>query len=98
MCNFLHKAGFTRQRLKLYALQQDGSIRKKKFAVKVSILNVEMLVFLDESGCDNRDSLRKKGYSLSGKPARKQKLLVRWEHVSILCTMSVEGTLLCNLV
>ena len=97
MLTFLHKAGFTRQRLKLYALQQDEGLRRK-FALDVSIFNAEMLVFLDESGCDNRDSLRKMGYSLRGKPARKQKLFVRGEHVSVLCTMSVEGILSCNLV
>lgn len=74
VCTFLHMAGFTRQRLKLYALQQDEGLRRK-FALYVSIFNAEMLVFLDESGCDNRDSLRKKGYSLRGKPAKK--LLVR---------------------
>ena len=27
----------------------------------MSILNAEMLLFLDERGCDNRDSLRKNG-------------------------------------
>ena len=57
-----------------------------------------MLIFLDESGCDYRDSIRRKGYSLMGKPARKQKLLARGEHVSVLCTMSLEGLLSCNLV
>lgn len=97
VCTFLHQAGFTRQRLKLYALQQDEGLRRK-FALDVSMFNVEMLVFLDESGCDNCDSLRKKGYSLRGKPARKQRLFVRGEHVSVLCTMSVEGILSCNLV
>lgn len=97
VCTFLHKAGFTRQRLKLYALQQDEGLRKK-FALDVSIFSAEMLFFLDESGCDNRDSLRKKGYSLRGKPARKQKLLVRGEHVSVLCTMCLEGILSCRLV
>ena len=97
LCAFLHKSGFTRQRLKFYAMQQD-ECAGRKFAVDVSIFNPDMLIFLDESGCDNRDSVRKKGYSLRGKPARKQKLLVRGEHVSLLCTMSLEGILTCNLV
>ena len=77
LCTFLHKAGFTHQRLKLYAIQQDKGLRRK-FALDMSIFNADML---DESGCDNRDSLRKKGYSLRGKPARKQQLLVRGEHI-----------------
>ena len=78
-------------------MQQDERARRK-FAVDMSIFNPDMLIFLDESGCDNRDPLRRKGYSLRGKQARKQKLLVRGEHVSVLCTMSLEGILSCNLV
>ena len=44
VCTFLYKAGFTRQKLKLYALQQDEGLRRK-FALDVSIFNAEMLVF-----------------------------------------------------
>ena len=57
-----------------------------------------MLVFLDETGTDRRDTLRRKAYSIRGKPAKKQKLLVRGEHVSALCLMSVEGILACKTV
>lgn len=56
-----------------------------------------MLVFLDETGTDRRDSCRKKGYSLRGKPARAQRLLVRREHISALCLMSIEGILACKI-
>ena len=50
--------------------------------------------FLDETGTDRRNSLRIKGYSFRGK----QTLLLRGEHVSALCIMSVEGILSCELV
>ena len=56
-----------------------------------------MLVFLDETGTDHRDSLRKKGYSFRGKPARSQKLLARGEHITALCLMSIEGILACKI-
>ena len=97
ICVFLHKAGFTRQRLKLYAKQQDGALRVQ-FATDMSLYTTDMMVFLDETGIDRRDSLRMKGYSLRGKPSRKQTLLIRGEHVSALCIMSVEGILACDLV
>ena len=71
LCNFLHKAGFTRQRLKLYAQQQDESLRNM-FALDVSVMDANMFIFLDESGCDNRDSIRTKGYSL-GKTSQETK-------------------------
>lgn len=97
ICKFLHKAGLTRQRLKTYALQRDEHLRAQ-FSADVSLYNTEMLVFLDETGTDRRDTFRKKGYSFRGKPARAQKLLVRGEHVSALCLMSKEGILACKLV
>ena len=63
-----------------------------------SLYLVEMLVFLDETGTDNRDTLRRKAYSIRGKPSKKQTLLVRSEHVSALCLMSIEGILACKTV
>ena len=57
-----------------------------------------MLIFLDESGADRRDTIRAKGYSLRGKPAKKQRFLMRGEHISALCIMSVEGILTCRIV
>ena len=96
ICVYLHKAGFTRQRLRVYAIQRDDNLRAK-FASDVSLYNLDMLIFLDETGTDRRDSLRAKGYSIRGKPAQKQKLLVRGEHVSAMCIMSFEGILSCRI-
>ena len=94
LCVFLHREGFTRQKLKLYAVQRSEELRTK-FSSDMALFNAEMLLFLDESGTDCRDSLRKKGYSLRGKPAKKQRLFCRGEHVSVLCVMSLEGILSC---
>ena len=96
LCKFLHKTGFTRQRLSTYALQRDECLRSQ-FAADVSLYSPEMLIFLDETGTDRRDTLRKKGYSLRGKPAKSQKLLVRGEHVSVISALSVEGILVCQI-
>ena len=52
-----------------------------------------MLVFLDKTGCDRRNSLRKYGYSLRGKPAVSKKLLVHGERVFAVAFMSVNGIL-----
>ena len=54
-----------------------------------------MLVFLDETGSDRQDSLRKYGYSLRGKPAVSQKLLVRRERVSAIAYMDCLTSRLC---
>ena len=43
---------------------------------EMTVYNRDMFAFVDETGSDRRDSLRRNGYSLRGKPARFQKLLV----------------------
>ena len=62
ICRFL-RVGFSRQKLKLIAKQRDRDLRAQ-FCFDVSMYRPEMLVFLDETGSDRRNSLRKYGYSL----------------------------------
>ena len=97
ICGFLHRVGFSRQRIRYVALQRDNRLRSQ-FISDISIYSQDMLIFLDESGSDKRDSLRKYGYSLRGKPPRCQKFLVRGERVSLLTFMSSSGVLDCQLV
>lgn len=92
LCRFLVRVGFTRQKMKYAALQRDKQLRSQ-FISDVSVYNPEMLVFLDESGADKRDYLRKYGYSLRGKPPVCHKLLVRGQHVSLIAFMSTAGIL-----
>ena len=44
-------------------------------------------------GCDRKNLLRKKGYSIHGKPAVTHKLLVQGEHVSVIAAISTKGLL-----
>ena len=50
-----------------------------------------MLLFIDESGTDRRDSLRKFGYSLIGKPALSTSLLLRGKCYSVIAALSLHG-------
>ncbi len=43
ICEFWHKAGFTRHRLQTYALQRDDALRCQ-FASDVSLYSIEMLI------------------------------------------------------
>ena len=63
-------------------MQRDDHLRMQ-FARDVSLYSKQSLIFIDETGSDNRDALRK--------PIKAQKLLVRGEHVSAIAAMSVEG-------
>ena len=50
-----------------------------------------MLIFVDETGSDRRTVLRKYGYSLKGKPATTDTLLVRGKRYSAIAAMSLDG-------
>ena len=92
ICKFLHKSGFTYQRLKVTALQQDVSLRQQ-FTSEVPVYSPEMLVFIDETGTDRRNLVRKYGYSMRGKPLRNHSFFVRGECVSAIACISMAGLL-----
>ena len=97
ICRFLYKSGFTRKKLQTVALQRSEELRQK-FVQEMTVYNRDMFVFVDETGSDRRDSLRRYGYSLRGKPARSQKLLVRGKRVSAIGALSGSGMLGCHMV
>ena len=54
--------------------QRDEDLRMA-FAIDVLMYDSEMLVFIDETGADRRNTIKKYGYRVRGKPARSHKLL-----------------------
>lgn len=65
ICEFLHEQGFSRQRMQLVAKQRDD-MQREIFSSEVQIYNTDMFIFLDETGCDRRDVLRRYAYSWRG--------------------------------
>lgn len=94
ICRALKKRGFTRKKLNLFALQRSNVLRAK-YQAEISVYNTDMLIFLDETGCDRRNSLRKFGYSVRGKPARCAKLLSRGRRYSAIAIMSTSELIDC---
>lgn len=94
---FLHNQGFTHQKMVRVNVNQSYEQRTKVLN-NVSIFNKEMIVFVDESGSDHRDCLRKYGYSLRGKPAKALQFYSRGKHISAIAAMSTEGLLECTLI
>ena len=90
LCRFLKQSNFSRKKMQLVALQRDKHLRST-YAVDVSLYSPHHLVFIDETGCDRRDSLRRYGYTVRGRRIKCQKLLLRGEHISVIAAMGVEG-------
>ena len=78
--------------MQLVALQMDQGLRTQ-FITDVSLYNADTLIFIDETGCDRRNTIRKHGYGVRGKPVRCQKLVVRGERISVIVAMTVNGIL-----
>ena len=58
---------------------------------EVSVYDPAMFMWIDESRCDRRDTLRKYGYSIRGIPPKSQILLTRGKRYSAIPIMSQEG-------
>ena len=72
---------------------QQDSLLRLQFAVDVSLLSPNIMFIFDETGSDNRNCIRKYGYSRCGWPLTTHKRLVRGERVSAIACMSMEGIL-----
>ena len=57
-CDFLHKSGFSCQKMFMIAKQRDEYLRTV-FTLDVSVYKPDILVFLNETGADRRNAMRK---------------------------------------
>ena len=100
ICRFLKESGFTRQKMVITAKQRSDALRAD-FLMDMIIYkdHPELFVFVDETGTDRRDSMRKFGYGLRGMPPVSQKLLSRRQRVSTIAAISFDqGLLDCRTV
>ena len=65
ICRTLKFMGCTRQVTQHIALQRSDECRAR-FMAEVSVYDESMLIWIDESGCDKRNSVRKRAYGISG--------------------------------
>ena len=65
------------------AIQRSDELRAK-FRDNVSIFSAPQIVFINETGSDHWDCLRKVGYRLQGKPAKVLKLCCQGKHVTAI--------------
>ena len=72
------------------ALQRSDQVRAH-FMAKISVYDPSMFIWLDETGCDHRHTIRKYGYSIRGIPLCDQRLLLRGKRYNAIPIASVEG-------
>ena len=65
ICQALHHMGCTRQTMQHIAIQRSDE-QRAIFMAEISKYDPTMINWLDETGCDQRHSTRKRSYSMRG--------------------------------
>lgn len=90
VCRLLAVYGFTRKKIQRIARQRSSDLRGQ-FMARVLQFSGDMLVFVDETGSDRRDMLRKYGYSFRGTPPFCHSMFSRGRRISAIVAIAADG-------
>lgn len=91
ICRTLKKLGFTRQKIVHLALQRSESKRIAFMAEVMMIFHSSMFLWIDETDCDRRNTLRKYGYGIRGCPPQDFCFKARGKRFSAISILSTAG-------
>lgn len=97
VCRLLKRYGITRKKMRHIAKQRCYSLRGM-YISHISNFDKSMFVWLDETGTDKRDQLRKYGYAIRGITPTCHRSLSRGERINAIASMSIEGMITLELV
>lgn len=86
----LKRLGLTRKRLRHISIRQC-SIARKQFMEEMLFLDATMIVWLDETGNDQRNGRRNFGYHLRGMTPTSYHIKIRGKRLSTIAIMSTRG-------
>lgn len=86
----LKKADWTNKAIKTRALEAVA-IHRNHYKIMTSDYRADQFVFVDESGVDNRDIRRRRGWAPKGHTPWQQKLLRRGQRFNILPALTIDG-------
>ena len=90
ICKTLKYMGCTRQVIQHVTLHHSNECRAR-FMAEVSVYDPTMLILIDESGCDKRNSIRKRAYDVRGITPKDHRLLIRGTRYSTIPIISTDG-------
>jgi hypothetical protein len=74
------------------ALQRSG-VYRGDFMAEMEFFNIDQIVWLDETGCDKRDHVRKMGYAMKGERPVYKRILHRGQRISAVAAMCSDGVI-----
>ena len=86
----MHCLGTTRQVIKHIAMQHS-ELKRAEFWSDVTMFDPSIMVWIDETGCDLRNALRKYGYGIRGLPPRDYTLKLRGKRYSAVGILTTDG-------
>ena len=86
----LHRANISRQVIKHHAIQRSESCRAQYWS-EFRYFGPSMIIWIDESGFDGRNAIRKYGYGIRSLPPRDFHLKLRGKRYSAIGILTTEG-------
>lgn len=90
VCRTIHHFGMTRKKIRTIALQRSEN-RRAEFMAEISQFDANMLVWIDETGSDRRNSVRAYGYAIRGLTPERHNLRVGGKRISAIGVMTTGG-------
>lgn len=90
ICRTIHHLGFTRKKIEHIAFQRSDDLRAL-FMSNISLFDPITLIWVDESGFQQRNSIRNYGYSLRGMRAEDHQLKLGKLSINVIGIMSLSG-------
>ena len=90
ICKTIRRLGFTRKVIS-HIVQAQDELKRWEFIKEMSYMDPEMIIWLDKTGSDQRQSLRKCGYHLKGLAPIEPVTSRRSERLSVVAAMSTRG-------
>lgn len=90
VCRVLHRNGFTRKKVQTIAKQRSVDYRGQFIATMLQF-QPQQFVWVDETGSDARNHIRKFGYQLRGLAPTYHRVLARGRRVSAIAAISMDG-------
>ena len=90
ICRTLKKIGYSRRVIQDIAIQYSDQLRAK-FMADITAFDPDMIIWIDESGCDKRNSTRGYAYIVIGQPPQDHRLLVQRTRYSAITSATVRG-------
>ena len=90
ICRAVKRLGMTRQKLRLVA-RQRCDIQRARYISRIMEFNPHSLIFIDETGSNRRNAIRKYGYGLQGITPVSHKFTVYGKRLSAIGILTYRG-------